>query len=82
MRSFPCSPLKLPSARQRILTHAQPERNPEKNKIEKRSKVQNRSIFEQSKKWSTKAVLNRNRPVSYFNGWTGSSMKWRLMQAN
>ena len=38
---------------QRILTHAQPERNLEKNKIEKKSKVQNRSIFEQSKKWPT-----------------------------
>ena len=23
-----------------------------------------------------------NRPVSYSNGWTGSSMKWRLMRAN
>ena len=23
-----------------------------------------------------------NRPVSYSNGWTGSSMKWRLMPAN
>ena len=23
-----------------------------------------------------------NRPVSYSNGWTGSSMKWRLMLAN
>ena len=24
----------------------------------------------------------RNRLVSYSNGWTGSSMKWRLMRAN
>jgi len=23
-----------------------------------------------------------NRPVSYSNVWTGSSMKWRLMRAN
>ena len=23
-----------------------------------------------------------NRPVSYSNGWTGSSMKWRLMRGN
>ena len=23
-----------------------------------------------------------NRPVSYSDGWTGFSMKWRLMQAN
>ena len=23
-----------------------------------------------------------NRPVWYSNGWTGSSMKWRLMRAN
>ena len=23
-----------------------------------------------------------NRPVSYSNGWTGFSMKWRLMRAN
>ena len=23
-----------------------------------------------------------NRPVSYSNGWTGSSMRWRLMRAN
>ena len=23
-----------------------------------------------------------NRPVSHSNGWTGSSMKWRLMRAN
>ena len=27
-------------------------------------------------------VRENNRPVSYSNGWTGSSMKWRLMQAN
>ena len=26
--------------------------------------------------------VTRNRPVSYSNGWTGSSMKWRLMRAN
>ena len=28
------------------------------------------------------ARLFRNRSVSYSNGWTGSSMKWRLMRAN
>ena len=28
----------------------------------------------------SKAMVNR--PVSYSNGWTGSSMKWRLMRAN
>ena len=28
------------------------------------------------------AILLFNRPVSYSNGWTGSSMKWRLMRAN
>ena len=28
-------------------------------------------------------TVNRdNRPVSYSNGWTGSSMRWRLMRAN
>ena len=26
--------------------------------------------------------VSSNRPVSYSNGWTGSSMKWRLMRAN
>ena len=28
------------------------------------------------------SMCHCNRPVSYSNGWTGSSMKWRLMQAN
>ena len=27
-------------------------------------------------------VQHDNRPVSYSNSWTGSSMKWRLMRAN
>ena len=29
----------------------------------------------------TKKMVH-NRPVSYSNGWTGSSMKWRLMRSN
>ena len=28
------------------------------------------------------SIEMNNRPVSYSNCWTGSSMKWRLMQAN
>ena len=28
------------------------------------------------------SAISNNRPVSYSNGWTGSSMKWRLMRAN
>ena len=27
-------------------------------------------------------LIPANRPVSYSNGWTGSSMEWRLMRAN
>ena len=32
--------------------------------------------------WNALPVDIKNRPVSYSNGWTGSSMKWRLMRAN
>ena len=35
--------------------------------------------------WKTEKFMqryNNNRPVSYSNGWTGCSMKWRLMRSN
>ena len=30
----------------------------------------------------SQSKVSINRPVSCSNGWTGSSMKWRLMRAN
>ena len=37
-------------------------------------------LFRQKK--ARRPGIGENRPVSYSNGWTGSSMKWRLMRAN
>ena len=53
--------------------------------------IENADMHELKKlcgKWSKQGIALHserslcNRPVSYSNGWTGSSMKWRLMQAN
>ena len=44
-----------------------------------------RTLFLEGVTRSSKIILssvNINRPVSYSNGWTGSSMRWRLMRAN